>query len=169
MSELTPVQEKILAKVKEVAGGNLLSSDAPYGFLTVVVRKESLLPLITALREDDDLRFRFLTTMCGLHFPDQKEELGMMYQLHSLEQNYRIRIKTYFTRDQAHLPSITHLYKGANWMEREAFDFYGIDFKGHPDMRRILNVEDMIIHPLRKEFPLEDQVRLDKNDKMFGR
>ena len=169
MSELTPVQEKILAKVNEVCGGNLVSSDTPYGFLTVVVRKESLLPLITALFEDENLRFRFLTTMCGLHFPDQKEELGMMHQLHSLENNYRIRIKTFFTRDQAHIPTLTHLFKGANWMEREAFDFYGIDFKGHPDMRRILNVEDMIMHPMRKEFPLEDQVRLDKNDKMFGR
>jgi NADH-quinone oxidoreductase subunit C len=107
--------------------------------------------------------------MCGLHYPDQKEELGLMVQLHSLENNYRIRLKTFFTRDQAHLPTLTGLFKGANWMEREAFDFYGIEFKGHPDMRRILNVEDMIMHPMRKEFPLEDQVRLDKNDKMFGR
>jgi NADH-quinone oxidoreductase subunit C len=169
MSELTPAQETILAKVKEVAGGNLLHTDNSYGFLTVTIRKDTLLPLVTALFEDEGLRFRFLTTMCGLHYPDQKEELGLMVQLHSLENNYRIRLKTFFTRDQAHLPTLTGLFKGANWMEREAFDFYGIEFKGHPDMRRILNVEDMIMHPMRKEFPLEDQVRLDKNDKMFGR
>jgi len=169
MSELSTVQEKVLAKVKEVAGGNLVSAEAPYDFLTVVVKKDTLLPLITALFEDDVLRFRFLTTACGLHFPEQKEELGMMYQLHSLENNYRIRIKTFFTKDQAHLPTLTNLFKGANWMEREAFDFFGIDFKGHPDLRRILNVEDMIMHPMRKEFPLEDQVRIDKNDNMFGR
>jgi NADH-quinone oxidoreductase subunit C len=104
-----------------------------------------------------------------LHFPDQKDELGMMYQLHSLENNFRIRIKTFFSKDLAVMPTLTGLYSAANWMERQEYDFFGIDFKGHPNLKRILNVDDMIIHPLRKEFPLEDQTRKDKNDNMFGR
>jgi len=115
------------------------------------------------------LKFRFLTTMCGLHFPDQKEELGMMYQLHSLENNIRIRIKTFFPKDLAVMPTLTGIFSAANWMERQEYDFFGIDFKGHPNLKRILNVDDMIIHPMRKEFPLEDQTRKDKNDNMFGR
>ena len=65
--------------------------------------------------------------------------------------------------------TLTHLFTGANWMERETYDFFGVVFEGHPNLKRILNVEDMIMFPMRKEFPLEDQVRGDKSDKMFGR
>jgi NADH-quinone oxidoreductase subunit C len=67
------------------------------------------------------------------------------------------------------VPTLTTLFPAANWMERETYDFYGIIFQGHPNLTRILNVDEMIIFPLRKEYPLEDQVREDKNDQLFGR
>jgi NADH-quinone oxidoreductase subunit C len=93
----------------------------------------------------------------------------MMYQLHNLPSNERVRIKTFMSEKDLEVPTITDLFDGANWMEREAFDFYGFKFKGHPDLRRILNMDEMNYFPLRKEYPLEDASRHDKNDKYFGR
>jgi NADH-quinone oxidoreductase subunit C len=95
--------------------------------------------------------------------------LGVVYQLHNLQLNNRLRLKIFFPEENPVVQSITPVFSAANWMERETYDFFGIRFEGHPDLRRILNVEDMIMFPLRKEFPLEDQIRNDKNDSMFGR
>ena len=92
-----------------------------------------------------------------------------MYQLHSLRNNLRIRFKSFTTSNDLNYDSITSIFSGANWMERETFDFYGINFTGHPNMVRILNVDDMDYFPMRKEYPVEDQTRYDKDDTLFGR
>ena len=81
----------------------------------------------------------------------------------------RVRIKTFMADKDLNVPTATDLWLGANWMEREAFDFYGFRFTGHPDLRRILNMDEMNYHPLRKEYALEDAGRDDKEDKYFGR
>ncbi|WP_213189727.1 NADH-quinone oxidoreductase subunit C [Cloacibacterium caeni] len=147
----------------------LISSSEPYGFLTVEVKKEELKKVIHHLKESS-LNFMFLTDICGIHYPDHKEkELGVIYHLHNLQENFRIRIKSFFPKDNAEVDSITDLYSGANWMERETYDFYGITFKGHPDLRVILNMEELGYHPLLKEYALEDGTRTDKDDSMFGR
>lgn len=147
----------------------VISSSEPYGFLTVEVKKEELKKVIHHLKESS-LNFMFLTDICGIHYPDHKEkELGVIYHLHNLQENFRIRIKSFFPKDNAEVDSITDLYSGANWMERETYDFYGITFKGHPDLRVILNMEELGCHPLLKEYALEDGTRTDKDDSMFGR
>ncbi len=147
----------------------VISSSEPYGFLTVEVKKEELKKVIHHLKESS-LNFMFLTDICGIHYPDHKEkELGVIYHLHNLQENFRIRIKSFFPKDNAEVNSITDLYSGANWMERETYDFYGITFKGHPDLRVILNMEELGYHPLLKEYSLEDGTRTDKDDSMFGR
>jgi NADH-quinone oxidoreductase subunit C len=147
----------------------VISSSEPYGFLTVEVKKEELKKVIHHLKESS-LNFMFLTDICGIHYPDHKEkELGVIYHLHNLQENFRIRIKSFFPKDNAEVDSITNLYSGANWMERETYDFYGITFKGHPDLRVILNMEELGYHPLLKEYALEDVTRIDKDDSMFGR
>jgi len=147
----------------------VISSSEPYGFLTVEVKKEELKKVIHHLKESS-LNFMFLTDICGIHYPDHKEkELGVIYHLHNLQENFRIRIKTFFPKDNTEVDSITDLYSGANWMERETYDFYGITFKGHPDLRVILNMEELGYHPLLKEYALEDGTRTDKDDSMFGR
>ena len=147
----------------------VISSSEPYGFLTVEVKKEELKKVIHHLKESS-LNFMFLTDNCGIHYPDHKEkELGVIYHLHNLQENFRIRIKSFFPKDNAEVDSITDLYSGANWMERETYDFYGITFKGHPDLRVILNMEELGYHPLLKEYALEDGTRTDKDDSMFGR
>ena len=92
-----------------------------------------------------------------------------MYQLHNLPKNWRIRIKTFFPVTNPEVPSLTPLFPSANWQERQEYDFFGIIFKGHPNLKRILNMDEMNYFPMRKEYALEDAGRDDKNDTMFGR
>lgn len=93
----------------------------------------------------------------------------MVYHAHSLVNNFRVRVKVYLANDDLHVPIMTLLYASANWMERETFDFFGILFDGHPNLTRILNMEEMDYFPMRKEYPLEDGTREDKIDALFGR
>ncbi len=141
-----------------------------HGLLQLTTQVENIVPILHYLYQNETLKFQFLTDLAGIHFPDAKgAELGVIYHLHSLENNIRLIIKTYVPTQEPHVPTITGLYATANWMEREAFDFYGIIFDGHPNLKRILNVDDMDYHPLRKEYPLEDATREDKIDELFGR
>ncbi|HPA30109.1 MAG TPA: NADH-quinone oxidoreductase subunit C, partial [Bacteroidia bacterium] len=105
----------------------------------------------------------------GLHLPAAEKKFGMIYHLHDFKRNLRIRIKTFTQNDPPHFPTLTDIFPAANWMEREAYDFFGFRFDGHPNLHRILNEDSMEGWPLRKEYPLEDQARFDKDDKMFGR
>ena len=102
--------------------------------------------------------------------PENKgAELAVMYQLHNMVENWRIRIKIFMEDGDTKVPSITSIWPAANWMERQEYDFFGFKFVGHPDLRRILNMDEMNYFPMRKEYPLEYGSRDDKNDKMFGR
>ena len=161
-------EEQIIDIIREKFESDILSTDTSYNFLTVHFRKERIIDLIRYLYDHPVGRFQYLTTLCGIHYPDTKE-IAVMYQLHSLVNNWRLRIKIFLSEAHPVTPTLTTVFAGANWMERETYDFYGINFTGHPDLRRILNVEDMIIFPMRKEYPLEDQTREDKQDFMFGR
>ncbi len=157
-------------KLKQRFSDSLLATEVLHDAPVYYVRRETIADILEYLYHDGELRFQFLTTLCGLHFPDQKgNELGVMYQLHSLTNNYRIRLKTFAPIEDPKIPTVTTVFSSANWQERETFDFYGVIFTGHPDLRRILNMDEMNYHPLRKEYPLEDGSRDDKNDTMFGR
>lgn len=161
--------EFVLEAINREFPDAVISSSEPYGFLTLEVKKEEIKKMIHHMKESS-LNFMFLTDICGIHYPDHKEkELGVIYHLHNLQENFRIRLKTFFPKDNAEVETITDLFSGANWMERETFDFYGIKFKGHPDLRVIMNTEDLGYNPLLKEYALEDGTRTDKDDSMFGR
>jgi NADH-quinone oxidoreductase subunit C len=95
--------------------------------------------------------------------------LSVVYHLHNMQDNVRLRMKIYVPVAKPDVFTATKLYAGANWMERETFDFYGINFVGHPNLIRILNVDEMDYFPMRKEYTLEDPQRTDKDDEMFGR
>ncbi|WPC14300.1 NADH-quinone oxidoreductase subunit C [Riemerella anatipestifer] len=132
-------------------------------------KKEEVKKLIHHLK-DSSLEIGFLTDICGIHYPqDKAKELGVIYHLHNMKTNFRVRLKVFMPIEEAEVDTISDLYSGANWMERETFDFYGIRFKGHPDLRIILNDPDMGYHPMLKQYRLEDGTREDKDDKMFGR
>ena len=162
------MNEKLVSAITEKFGADILNVQQ-LDLLTITINKSQIVELAKFLYESEEFKFRFLTDLTGIHLPEQKEEFGVIYHLHSLENNVRIRIKLFISLENLHVHSLTGVFPGANWMERETFDFYGIHFNGHPNLKRILNVDDMLIHPMRKEFPLEDQSRKDKNDAQFGR
>ena len=151
--------------------GELLTEWAePHGMLTFTAPREENLKVLTFLYDDDGLRFRFLTDLTGINYPDRKdEELGVIYHLHNMVDNIRLRLKVFAPVAKPDVYTATGLFSSANWMERETYDFFGVNFVGHPNLKRILNVDEMDYFPLRKEFPLEDQSRKDKDDEMFGR
>ncbi len=172
-SASTPIVE-LHDKVKDALhtkfGAALLRSQIDYDFPVFIVEKNSAHELLSFLKNDDGMKFTFLTTMCGIHFPENKgEEFALMYQLHNMEKNWRIRIKTFMSAADVNMPTVTDIWLTANWMERETYDFFGFKFIGHPDLRRILNMDEMNYFPLRKEYALEDAGRDDKADKYFGR
>ncbi|HAD11763.1 MAG TPA: NADH-quinone oxidoreductase subunit C [Saprospirales bacterium] len=163
--------EQILTLLAEKMPDAVVSSDtAMDGILNIHTTREQLVQLLQLLRDDQQLGFNFLTTLCAIHYPENSgQELGMIYHLHNWTKNVRIRVKIFFPKDDPHVPTATSLWPSANWQERQEYDFFGVVFTGHPDLRRILNVDDMEVFPLRKEYRLEDGTRTDKDDRFFGR
>ena len=145
----------------------ILSEETNTDIFTLVVEAASIKSIIHFLKEKEN--FIFLTDLCGIHYPEKELELGVVYHLHNLTENKRIRLKAFVSKSNPEIESVVELFSGANWMERETFDFYGIVFLGHPKLERILNVEYMNYFPMRKEYPLEDTTRTDKDDRFFGR
>ncbi|OAQ38419.1 NADH dehydrogenase [Pedobacter psychrophilus] len=141
----------------------------PYGLLTFETSTALISEVLAFLKTDPELKFNYLTDITAVHYPEKKEALGVIYHLHSLTNNVRVRIKVFITTANPNIPTATTLWEGANWMERETFDFFGINFTGHPNLVRILNVDDMTVFPMRREYQLEDPNRIDKKDYFFGR
>lgn len=167
MAELT--NEFIVKKLQDKFGEDIVAAEESYKMLSFTVNRDKILEIIKFLYNDDELAFTFLTDLTGIHYPDQDDKLGVIYHLHNLLKNKRIRVKAFFPKADPEIHSLTPLFQAANFMERETYDFFGIIFKGHPNLKRILNVDDMTYYPLRKEYALEDATRTDKNDAMFGR
>jgi NADH-quinone oxidoreductase subunit C len=162
--------EYIKQRLTEKFGDQVQGFLEPYGMLTFEAPKDQNLKVLQFLYDEDDLAFRFLTDLQAVHYPDNKgRELAVVYHLHNLTANVRIRFKVFTDIQTPDVYSATALFSSANWMERETYDFYGVNFVGHPNLKRILNVDEMDYFPMRKEFPLEEQTRVDKDDDMFGR
>lgn len=156
--------------ITEKFGEDIYDWNEPYGLLTFTSHKDLNLKVLQFLFDDPILRFRFLTDLCAVHYPEKKgEELAVVYHLHNLVDNIRIRFKVFTGISKPDVFSATALYASANWMERETYDFFGVNFIGHPNLKRILNPDEMDYFPMRKEYPLEEQTRIDKDDEMFGR
>jgi NADH-quinone oxidoreductase subunit C len=162
--------EIIKQKLTEKFGDVLTDWQEPYGMLTFTAPKDLNIKVMQFLFDDETLKFRFLTDLQAVHYPDRKgEELAVVYHMHNMVDNVRIRFKVFADITKPDVFTATAVFAGANWMERETYDFFGVNFVGHPNLIRVLNVDEMDYFPLRKEFPLEDQTRIDKDDEMFGR
>jgi len=167
MSTIT--NEQIIGAIAAKFGNTVAVEGEPYGLFTVETGREQIIDLLTFLKNDATFKFGYLTDITAVHYPEREKQTGVVYHLHSLQNNIRIRIKVFLADGDVNIPSATVLWEGANWMERETYDFFGVNFTGHPDLRRILNVDDMTVFPMRREYPLEDPNRVDKKDYFFGR
>ena len=167
MAKIT--NEELLKKIHDKFHDKVALLGEPFGLLTLETGREQIIDVLTYLKNEPALQFGYLTDITAIHYPELEKPIGVIYHLHSLVNNIRVRIKVFLADEDVHIPTATVLWNGANWMERETYDFFGVIFDGHPDLRRILNVDDMTAYPMRKEFPLEDPNRVDKKDYFFGR
>lgn len=124
------------------------------GEITVRVPKEQLLAILTFLRDDSDLRYNMLTDLTATDWPEREQRFDVIYELNSLVYNQHLRVKCAVGEDEK-IPSVTGIWKGANWEERECYDMFGIIFDGHPNLTRVLLPQDWDGFPLRKDYPLE--------------
>ncbi len=152
----------------EKFGEQLFDVTEPYGLLTFSTTKDKVIAVLSFLKDNDKINFNFLTDLTAVHYPE-KEQLAVVYHLHSMVSGIRARLKVFIHENDPTIPTASTLWNSANWMERETYDFFGIKFEGHPDLRRILNMDELNVHPMLKQYPLEDPNRVDKKDEYFGR
>lgn len=165
--ENTDIQDKLTQNF----GEEVFNFQQQKDIFTFEIDADKNKAIILFLKNDPSLQFHFLTDLCGIHYPDNEvnKQFAIVYHLHNWYENKRIKIKTYINGENPEIKTISNIFLSANWMERETFDFYGVDFIGHPQLKRILNMDEMISFPMRKEFPMEDGGRTDKDDRFFGR
>lgn len=165
--EITEIQNRIAEKFNSDAFSFRMEQD----IFTFEVSPSVIKDVIRFMKDDEVLRFNFLTDLCGVHYPNNEKDaqFAVVYLLHNWVDNVRVRVKTFLNGDKPEVNSVVEIFATANWMERETYDFYGIDFIGHPNQKRILNDEGMVSFPMRKGHPLEDAGRTDKDDRFFGR
>lgn len=122
---------------------------------TAVVKKEDILKICKFLRDDEDLLYNFMMDLTAVDYMGREPRFEVVYHLYSLKYNRRVRIKARVSETDCSIDSIVPLWISANWFEREAYDLYGVIFKGHPELRRILLYEGFEGHPLRKDYPIK--------------
>ena len=165
--ETTEIQDKLV----DAFGESTFHFNQDAAIFSFEVAADKITAIILFLKNDPSLRFHFLTDLCGVHYPDNvvERQFAVVYHMHNWYENKRIKIKVFINGETPEIKTLTNIFPSSNWMERETYDFYGINFIGHPQLKRILNMDEMVSHPMRKEFPMEDGGRTDKDDRFFGR
>lgn len=154
--------EHIEATLQKELAFLLLEKSRRLGEVTLRVAAEALQKVLIVLRDHPDLAFRQLVDICGVDYPERSHRFEIVYHLLSHRYNKRLRVKVSVKEGEL-VPTTCHLFKAANWYEREIWDMYGVGFEGHPDLRRLLTDYGFEGHPLRKDFPLTgfSEVRYD--------
>lgn len=145
----------VLAKVEAACAGKIVEGGAPHGDETIVIKRDDAVAVFTALRNAPELSFELLSDLTVVDFFGQEPRFEVVYHLKSISLGHRLRVKIRVPEDDPVVPSLSSLWKAANWLEREAWDMFGIRFSGHPDLRRILMYEEFRGHPLRKDYPVD--------------
>ncbi len=143
----------VLSKLREKFGDAIVATHSDFGDDTALVRREKIVEICTFLRDDPALRFDFAMDVTGVDYLGEEPRFEVVYHLYSLEKKHRVRIKSRVPEDDPVIDSVVPVWVGADWYEREAYDMYGIVFRGHPNLKRILLYESFVGHPLRKDYP----------------
>jgi len=146
-----------VAATKEALPDSILDVHTFRDETTLIVKPTDIVQMARFLRDTKGLIYNFLSDISSVdYYPDYNRpgRFGVCYHLYSMLYNRRLRLKVFLQEDDPSVPSVTPVYPAANWLERESFDMMGIDFKGHPDLRRILNPDDWEGYPLRRDYPL---------------
>lgn len=149
-----PSEERLLPRVRALLGERVRASHCHRGDETIVVDRGDLVGALQALRDDRELDLEILMDLCGVDYHPRRPRFEVVYHLVSLRRRHRLRVKVQVEERDAVVPTVSHLWPGANWFEREVWDMYGVRFEGHPDLRRILMYEQFEGHPLRKDYPV---------------
>lgn len=146
----------IFQKIQEKFGSAILEAREERGHGIVVVKKEAARSLLEFAKQDPECDFDALMDICGVDYlpVSRIPRFEVVYQLYSMRQNHRLRIRVPVPEEDVVLPTVTDLWKSADWFEREAFDMFGIVFEGHPHLKRLLMFEGFEGHPLRKDYPI---------------
>ena len=160
----------VFEKLVEKFGEGIIGYEESFDLICIHAEKELNLKILQFLYDEENLGFKFMTDLTAIHYPNNVgEELVVTYLLYNMPKNFHIRLKFALDINKPDIYTASALHPTANWLERECYDFYGVNFVGHPNLIRVMNVDEMDYFPMRKEFPLEDQTRSDKDDEMFGR
>jgi len=149
---------RVLEALQARFGEDILETHSQFGDDTAVVRASKWKDICRFLREESQMGFDMLVDLCAVDYPDRDERFEVVLHLASIGRRHRVRLKTRVGSpegEHAELDSVTDVWMGANWFERETFDLMGIVFRGHPDLRRILMYPEFVGHPLRKDYPAQ--------------
>jgi NADH-quinone oxidoreductase subunit C len=159
--------DQALESLSEIIASSLpnevIASEQANGELCINARSETIVKVMTFLRDNVNCQFKVLLDVCGVDYPERDERFDIIYNLLSMTHNQRVRIKIR-TDEKKPVPSVVSVFSSANWWERETWDLLGIYFSGHPDLRRILTDYGFEGHPLRKDFPLSGYVEVRYDD-----
>lgn len=156
---LSPLLQELHDALPQMLGRDFIKAEFAKDELVVTVRRESIARVLLTLRDEPRAAFTCFIDICGADYPEREERFEVVYHLLSLHHNSRIRVKV-TTDEDTPVPTVTDVFSGAGWFEREAWDLFGIYFSGHADLRRILTDYGFEGHPLRKDFPLTGYVEL---------
>lgn len=145
----------MLAKVEAAFPGKIQESHALHGDETVVISRDDATAIFTALRNAPEFAFELLADLTVVDFYGKEPRFEVVYHLKSLSLGHRLRVKIRVPEDDAVVPTVSAIWKSGNWLEREAWDMFGLRFSGHPDLRRILMYEEFRGYPLRKDYPVD--------------
>jgi NADH-quinone oxidoreductase subunit C len=147
--------EELIAEARAAFGDRVRDSHHRCGDVTITIPREDAVDVFAALRDRAPFRFNFLIDVTAVDYLGCEPRFEVVYHLYSLAQNHRLRVKIGVPESEPWVHSLVPLWKAANWLEREAWDMFGIRFLGHPDPRRILLYEEFVGHPLRKDYPVD--------------
>jgi NADH-quinone oxidoreductase subunit C len=144
-----------LRRLLEAMPDAVEATHADLGDATATVAADRITEVLRFLRDDADCEFEMLTDLCAVDYLGQTPRFEVVYHLHSVTRNHRVRVKARVAEDPCEIDTACDVWPSANWLEREVWDLYGIRFRGHPDLRRLLLYEEFEGHPLRKDYPKE--------------